>query len=86
MQRDRQTLARGRRQPPIIVAGEGLETIMSLGMAMPTLLMIAGLSASHLAALLLPLSLGRLYIALDPDPAATGELAARSGGAPLISR
>jgi hypothetical protein len=41
-------------------------------MAMPTLLMIAGLSASHLAALLLPLSLGRLYIALDPDPAARG--------------
>jgi hypothetical protein len=45
---------------------------MSLGRAMPTLLMIAGLSASHLAALLLPLSLGRLYIALEPDPAATG--------------
>ena len=67
----RQTLASGCRQPPIIVAGEGLETIMSLGTTMPTLLMRAGFSASNLAALLLPLSLGRLYIALEPDPAAT---------------
>jgi hypothetical protein len=49
--------------PPIIVAG---------GMAKPTLPMIAGLSASHLAGLHLPLSLGRLYIALDRDPAAAG--------------
>ncbi|HLW91451.1 MAG TPA: toprim domain-containing protein [Roseiarcus sp.] len=53
----------------ILVAGEGLETIMSLRMAMPGLPMIAGLSANHLAALLLPDRLVRLYIAVDADPA-----------------
>jgi hypothetical protein len=54
---------------PVIAAGEGLETMMSLRMVMPTMPMIAGLSANHLAALLLPPSLGRLYIAVDADPA-----------------
>jgi hypothetical protein len=53
----------------ILAAGEGLETIMSLRMAMPGMPMIAGLSANHLAALLLPSSLGRLYIAIDADRA-----------------
>ena len=53
----------------ILAAGEGLETIMSLRMVVPGMPMIAGLSANHLAALLLPLSLGRLYIAVDADPA-----------------
>lgn len=55
--------------PPVIAAGEGLETMMSLRMVMPELPMIAGLSANHLAAILLPPSLGRLYIAVDADPA-----------------
>jgi hypothetical protein len=54
---------------PIIAAGEGLETMMSLRMVMPTLPTIAALSANHLAALLLPAALGRLYIAVDADPA-----------------
>ena len=58
---------------------------MALGMAMPTLLMIAGLSASHLAALLLSHSLGRLYIALDLIPRPRARIGSR-GGAPLISR
>ena len=53
----------------IMVAGEGLETIMSLRMVMPTLPMIAALSANHLAAILFPCSLKRLYIAVDADPA-----------------
>ena len=53
----------------ILAAGEGLETIMSLRMVMPGMPMIAGLSANHLAALLLPSSLGRLYIAIDADRA-----------------
>ena len=53
----------------ILTAGEGLETIMSLRMVMPGMPMIAGLSANHLAALLLPTSLGRLYIAVDADRA-----------------
>jgi hypothetical protein len=54
---------------PIIAAGEGLETMMSLRMVMPTLPTITALSANHLAALLLPAALGRLYIAVDADPA-----------------
>jgi Toprim domain len=54
---------------PVVAAGEGLETMMSLRIAMPVLPMIAGLSANHLAAILLPSSLRRLYIAVDADPA-----------------
>ena len=37
---------------PILVAGEGLETMMSLLMVMPAVPMIAALSANHLAAIL----------------------------------
>ncbi|VVB50176.1 DNA primase (fragment) [Beijerinckiaceae bacterium RH CH11] len=55
--------------PPVIAAGEGLETMMSLRMVMPELPIIAGLSANHLAAILLPHSLRRLYITVDADPA-----------------
>ena len=55
--------------PLVIAAGEGLETMMSLRMVMPELPMIAGLSANHLSAILLPPSLRRLYIAVDADPA-----------------
>ena len=54
---------------PILVAGEGLETMMSLLMVMPAVPMIAALSANHLAAILFPASLQRLYIALDADRA-----------------
>jgi hypothetical protein len=57
---------------PIIVAGEGLETMMSLRMVLPGMPMIAALSANHLAALALPASTGRLYIAVDADPAGRG--------------
>lgn len=63
---------RGPRPSPIIAVGEGLETMMSLRMVMPGMPIVAALSANHLAALLLPASLGRLYIAVDPDPAGRG--------------
>jgi hypothetical protein len=53
----------------VTAAGEGLETVMSLRMAMPAMPMIAGLSANHLAALIMPASLGRLYVAIDRDAA-----------------
>ena len=53
----------------IMVAGEGLETIVSLRMIMPALPMIAALSANHLAAVVFPPVLKRLYIAVDADPA-----------------
>ncbi len=53
----------------VLAAGEGIETMLSLRCALPTLPMAAALSANHLAAMLLPLTLRRLYIARDADPA-----------------
>jgi hypothetical protein len=52
-----------------MAAGEGLETMLSLRSALPALPMLAGLSANHLAAILFPGTLRRLYIARDRDPA-----------------
>jgi Toprim domain len=52
---------------PALVAGEGVETILSLRLAMPALPMIAAGSANHLAAILFPPALRRLYIAVDGD-------------------
>ena len=53
----------------VLAAGEGIETMLSLRYALPTLPMAAALSANHLAATLLPLTLRRLYIAHDVDAA-----------------
>ena len=53
----------------VIAAGEGIETMLSLRSVMPALPMVAALSANHLAALVLPATLRRLYIARDNDPA-----------------
>jgi len=53
----------------VIAAGEGIETMLSLRSALPTLPMASALSANHLAAMLLPTSLRRLYIARDADAA-----------------
>jgi hypothetical protein len=57
----------------VMAAGEGLETMLSLRSALPALPMLAALSANHLAAILFPATLRRLYIARDRDPA--GDLA-----------
>ena len=68
----------------ILLAGEGIETILSLRMALPSMPMLAALSAGHLAAILFPPSLRRLYIAQDADPAggaATDRLLARAHSA-----
>jgi len=65
----------------MVAAGEGLETMLSLRMAIPRLPVIAALSANHLAALLLPIGIDRLYIAADADEAgriATEALAERA--------
>lgn len=53
----------------VLAAGEGLETMLSLHLALPEIAIVAALSANHLAALQLPSSLRRLYIAVDADPA-----------------
>lgn len=56
----------------VIAVGEGIETILSLRMALPGLPMAAALSAAHLSAILFPATLRRLYIARDDDPAGDG--------------
>ncbi|WBU59719.1 DUF7146 domain-containing protein [Paracoccus albus] len=53
----------------VMAAGEGIETILSLRQALPTMPMISALSAGHLAAILFPPHLRRLYIVRDNDPA-----------------
>src|SRR6266446_5366176 len=56
----------------VLVAGEGIETMLSLRCVLPTLPMAAALSANHLAAMLQSPSLRRLYIARDADAAGNG--------------
>jgi len=58
----------------VMVAGEGIETMLSLQSVLPDLPTLAALSANHLAAILFPATLRRLYVARDHDPA--GDLAA----------
>ena len=53
----------------VMAAGEGIETMLSLRLALPRLPMAAALSAVHLSALLFGPQLRRLYIARDADPA-----------------
>ena len=60
----------------VIAVGEGIETMLSLRCALPAMPMAAALSANHLAALLLPLTLRRLYIARDADAAGDAAFAA----------
>jgi hypothetical protein len=62
------------RAGPVMMAGEGIETMLSLRQVMPMMPAIAGLSAAHLAAILFPASLKRLYVARDDDPAGAGAL------------
>jgi Toprim domain len=61
--------------PDVMAAGEGIETVLSLRCVMPTMPMAAALSAAHLAAILFPATLRRLYIARDDDPAGDGAMA-----------
>ena len=63
-----------------MAAGEGIETVLSLRQVAPNLPAVAALSAAHLAALILPPTLKRLYIAEDADPAG------RNGADQLASR
>jgi len=74
----------------VMAAGEGIETILSLRCALPTLPMAAALSAAHLGALLFSDTLRRLYIARDDDPAGDGATAilidrARAAGIEAIT-
>jgi len=53
----------------VAAAGEGIETMLSLRMVLPAVPMLSALSAAHLAAILFPPTLRRLYVARDDDPA-----------------
>lgn len=56
----------------VMAAGEGIETTLSLRCALPDMAMAAALSAAHLAAILFPPTLHRLYVIRDNDPAGDG--------------
>jgi len=53
----------------VMAAGEGIESVLSVREAMPRMASAAALSAAHLAAILFPDCLRRLYIVRDNDPA-----------------
>jgi hypothetical protein len=59
----------------VMAAGEGIETMLSLRCVMPSMAMVAALSAAHLAAILFPATLRRLYIVRDDDRAGDGAVA-----------
>ena len=54
------------------LAGEGIETVLSLAPLFPDVGTVAALSAAHLAMLILPKGLTALIIARDNDPAGHG--------------
>lgn len=60
----------------VLAVGEGIETMLSLSAALPTMPMAAALSAGHLSAFDLPPTLRRLYIARDADAAGDKAVAA----------
>ncbi|MBM3552204.1 MAG: DNA primase [Alphaproteobacteria bacterium] len=53
----------------VMAAGEGIETVLSVRCLVPAMPMVAALSSAHLAALLLPSTLRRLYVLRDNDAA-----------------
>ena len=55
----------------LMVAGEGLESVLSVRMALPRVPTVAGLSANHLAVLDFAPGIQRLYIARDGDAEGT---------------
>jgi hypothetical protein len=74
----------------VMIAGEGIETMLSLREILPTIPMTAATSSAHLAAILFPPTLRRLYVARDRDvagDAAFGVLTERTqaAGIELVS-
>lgn len=51
----------------VLAVGEGIETVLSPRQVLPRLPMLAALSAAHLAAVLFPAGLRRLYVLRDRD-------------------
>lgn len=59
----------------VMAAGEGIETVLSVRCLVPAMPMVAALSSAHLAALILPPTLRRLYVLRDNDAAGKKALA-----------
>lgn len=59
----------GTAQAGVLAAGEGVESMLALASVLPSLPLIAALSANHLAALAFGPSWRRLYVARDNDAA-----------------
>jgi hypothetical protein len=73
---------------PVMVAGEGFETMASLRTVMPALPVAAATSANHLAGLTFPPGCRRLYIAADADAAGRHgieRLSQRAGEAGILA-
>jgi hypothetical protein len=65
----------------VLIAGEGIETVLSVRSALSEMPALAALSSGHLAAIRFPAGLRRLYVLRDRDPAgaaARDRLAARA--------
>ncbi|MFT4160230.1 toprim domain-containing protein [Shinella sp.] len=58
----------------VMAAGEGIESVLSVREIVPGMAAAAALSAAHLAAILFPDTLRRLYIVRDDDPAGDGAM------------
>jgi Toprim domain len=59
----------------VMIAGEGIETMLALREVIPDMPLAAATSSAHLAAILFPPTLQRLYVARDNDPAGYGAVA-----------
>jgi hypothetical protein len=59
----------------VMIAGEGIETMLSLREVMRDMPLVAATSSAHLAAILFPPTLRRLYVARDNDLAGHGAVA-----------
>jgi hypothetical protein len=73
----------------VLVAGEGIETMLALRSVLPSMPMAAASSANHLALIHLPVGLRRLYVAVDNDVAghaAAARLMARASDANIEGR
>jgi Toprim domain len=68
----------------VLAAGEGIETVLSARSVLAHMPMLVATSAAHLAAILFPATLRRLYVLRDRDPAgdhARDRLIERAAGA-----
>lgn len=74
----------------VMIAGEGIETVLSLREILPTMPMAAATSSAHLASILFSSELRRLYVARDRDKAGDAAFAiltdrAQAAGIELVS-